>query len=81
MDFFKQPIAVFVENESDIAAFENFTVEDASGPAPAAVAEPVKEEAKAAAPAPVESKSEATTSHGGRVMASPLARVSTLTMK
>lgn len=67
-----------VENESDVAAFENFSIADASSAAApaAAAAEPVKEEAKAA---PVESKpeaTEATSSHGGRVLASPLARVS-----
>lgn len=75
-----QPIAVFVESEEDIAAFENFSVSDISGgePAPAAE-EPKKEEPKkeeSAAPAAAESKSEskATPSHGGRVLASPLAR-------
>ncbi|KAI9357541.1 pyruvate dehydrogenase complex dihydrolipoamide acetyltransferase [Pilaira anomala] len=75
-----QPIAVFVENESDIAAFENFTAADAAGDAPAPAAEePVKEESKSeaapAAPAASgESKSESVASHGGRVLASPLAR-------
>ncbi|CAO3616329.1 unnamed protein product [Mucor hiemalis] len=73
-----QPIAVFVENEEDIAAFENFSVADVAGGAPAAE-EPKKEEPKkeeAAAPVAAESKSEskATASHGGRVLASPLAR-------
>ncbi|KAI7890484.1 pyruvate dehydrogenase complex dihydrolipoamide acetyltransferase [Mucor mucedo] len=74
-----QPIAVLVENESDVAAFENFSLDDAAAPASApaaaepAAAEPVKEEAKTES-APTESKSEATSSHGGRVLASPLAR-------
>ncbi|KAI8077929.1 pyruvate dehydrogenase complex dihydrolipoamide acetyltransferase [Gilbertella persicaria] len=75
-----QPIAIFVEDAADVAAFESFTAADVEGsaPAPAAAAEeePKKEEAKAesAAPAAKSSKSEATASHGGRVFASPLAR-------
>lgn len=75
---FIQPIAVFVEDAADIAAFENFSAADIAGDVPApAAAEPAKEETKSEAPAPVaESKSEATPSHGGRVLASPLARVS-----
>lgn len=76
-----QPICVFVDSEEDIAAFENFSASDIAGSAPAPAAEePKKEESKkeesAAAPTATESKSEskATSSHGGRVMASPLAR-------
>ncbi|CAO3652784.1 unnamed protein product [Mucor fragilis] len=75
-----QPIAVFVEDEADIAAFESFTVADAQGGASAPAAEEApKEEAKseeASAPAAesTKSKSDATPSHGGRVLASPLAR-------
>lgn len=78
-----QPIAVFVEDESDIAAFENFTAADAQGgaPAPAAAEEAPKKETKpeeTSAPAAESSKNEssATPSHSGRVLASPLARVS-----
>ena len=76
-----QPIAIFVEDESDIAAFENFTAADAQGaaPAPAATEEASKEETKSeetSAPAVESSKNEssATLSHSGRVKASPLAR-------
>ncbi|KAK4514472.1 uncharacterized protein ATC70_002069 [Mucor velutinosus] len=75
-----QPIAVFVDDEADIAAFENFTVADVQGgaPAPAAEEAPKKETKSEEAPAPAaessESKSDATPSHGGRVLASPLAR-------
>ncbi|KAF1796933.1 pyruvate dehydrogenase complex dihydrolipoamide acetyltransferase [Mucor lusitanicus] len=75
-----QPIAIFVDDEADVAAFENFTAADVQGGAPAPAAEEApKEEAKSEeAPAPAaqstESKSDATPSHGGRVLASPLAR-------
>jgi len=76
-----QPIAIFVEEESDIAAFESFTVADVAGgtaPAPAKE-EPVKEENKTESAAPAaastESRSATTPSHGGRVLASPLARL------
>ncbi|GAN10621.1 dihydrolipoamide S-acetyltransferase E2, Lat1 [Mucor ambiguus] len=75
-----QPIAIFVDDEADVAAFENFTAADAQGGAPAPAAEEApKEEAKSEeAPAPAaesnKSKSDATPSHGGRVLASPLAR-------
>ncbi|KAI8073777.1 pyruvate dehydrogenase complex dihydrolipoamide acetyltransferase [Thamnidium elegans] len=71
-----QPIAIFVEDAADIAAFENFSAADIAGDAPAPVAaEPAKEETKSETPTPaVESKSEVTPSHGGRVLASPLAR-------
>ncbi|KAL7315742.1 pyruvate dehydrogenase complex dihydrolipoamide acetyltransferase component (E2) [Mucor circinelloides] len=75
-----QPIAIFVDDEADVAAFENFTAADAQGGAPAPAAEEApKEEAKseeAPAPAaePTKSESDATPSHGGRVLASPLAR-------
>ncbi|KAG0189825.1 pyruvate dehydrogenase complex dihydrolipoamide acetyltransferase component (E2) [Apophysomyces sp. BC1034] len=72
-----KPIAVFVEDEADIAAFENFTLDDASsGASPAAASEaskqevtPAKEEKSAApAAAPVSS------ADGDRVKASPFAR-------
>ncbi|KAL9539494.1 hypothetical protein MBANPS3_010223 [Mucor bainieri] len=75
-----QPIAIFVDDEADVAAFENFTAADVQGAAPAPAAEEApKEETKSEeAPAPAaqstESKSDATPSHGGRVLASPLAR-------
>lgn len=75
-----QPIAVFVDDEADIAAFENFSasdVEGAAAPAPAATEEPKKEESKPEAAAPAASSNEsaaATPSHDGRVLASPLAR-------
>ncbi|EFX04802.1 pyruvate dehydrogenase dihydrolipoamide acetyltransferase [Grosmannia clavigera kw1407] len=58
------PIAVFVENTADVAAFANFTLADAGGAAaPAAAAAPAKDSAAAptstptAAPEPEESSS------------------------
>ncbi|KAI8380123.1 pyruvate dehydrogenase complex dihydrolipoamide acetyltransferase [Blakeslea trispora] len=73
-----QPIAIFVEDAADVAAFENFTAADVEGAAPAPAAEEPKKETKEESAAPAASaqsaKSEATTSHGGRVLASPLAR-------
>lgn len=71
------PLAVYVEEEGDVGAFENFTAADAGGaPKPAA---PVKEEApKAAAEAPKATKATSavtkTASPSGRIFASPLAK-------
>lgn len=51
-----QPIAIFVDDESDVEAFKDFTLEDAAPAAPAPTeapkeeAAPVKEEKTAAAP-------------------------------
>ncbi|KAI8990830.1 pyruvate dehydrogenase complex dihydrolipoamide acetyltransferase [Mycotypha africana] len=82
-----QPIAIFVEDEADIAAFENFTVNDIEGgaPAPAASADetPAQDEHKSESQSPASTetssalssgKDEVVSSHGGRVLASPLAR-------
>jgi pyruvate dehydrogenase E2 component (dihydrolipoamide acetyltransferase) len=72
-----QPIAIFVESADDVAAFENFTAADVQGGAPAAEEpkkEEVKEETKTEA-APAKKESEPVASHGGRVLASPLARL------
>ncbi|KAI8090964.1 pyruvate dehydrogenase complex dihydrolipoamide acetyltransferase [Gilbertella persicaria] len=52
-----KPIAVFVEDEADIEAFKDFTLEDVSGAA--AAPEPVKEEPKKEAPVKEEKKQEA----------------------
>ncbi|KAJ4159123.1 uncharacterized protein LMH87_008038 [Akanthomyces muscarius] len=51
------PIAILVEEGTDIAAFEKFTLEDAGGNAQAAA--PKAEESKSDAPAPTESSSPA----------------------
>ncbi|CAO3684126.1 hypothetical protein G6F70_001940 [Rhizopus microsporus] len=72
-----QPIAIFVEEKDDVAAFENFSLSDVSSSAPQAEAAPKEEkkEEKAAPKAePKKAESEAVSSHGGRVLASPLAR-------
>ncbi|EIE81648.1 hypothetical protein G6F46_010829 [Rhizopus delemar] len=71
-----QPIAVFVEDKEDIAAFENFSLADVAGSAPKAEATPEPKEEKKEAPKAEAKKteSEAVASHGGRVFASPLAR-------
>lgn len=74
------PIAVYVEEEADVAAFKDFTVADAGGAkkaapkeeapkkeAPAAPKEEAPKKAAAAAAAPV--------STSGRIFASPLAKV------
>ncbi|KAK6200280.1 dihydrolipoyllysine-residue acetyltransferase component of pyruvate dehydrogenase complex mitochondrial precursor [Scheffersomyces amazonensis] len=76
-----KPIAVYVEDASDVAAFENFTAADAGegeAAAPAPVAEAPKEEAKSAEPAtpaptstPAATKTSAPTT---RIFASPLAK-------
>jgi pyruvate dehydrogenase E2 component (dihydrolipoamide acetyltransferase) len=83
-----KPIGVYVEDQSDVAAFENFSVEDAGAAAPAAPKEatkPPKEEAKSesepVAPAseikstPVESASVAAASSDERIKASPVAKL------
>ena len=62
------PIFVTVEEEEDVAAFANFTVDVAAAPAAAAPAAPAP---AAAASAPV---TVAAAASGGRVFASPLAR-------
>lgn len=75
-----KPIAVYVEEEADVAAFENFTAADAddtSAPAPAQAETP--EEPKKAAPStPTPSASSASsaasTSTTDRILASPLAK-------
>ncbi|KAK6461014.1 dihydrolipoamide acetyltransferase component [Scheffersomyces coipomensis] len=76
-----QPIAVYVEEASDVAAFENFTAADAGEAAPAApVAEEApKEESKpaptpAAAAAPTPSASSTVSAPTTRIFASPLAK-------
>lgn len=77
-----KPIAVYVEEASDVPAFENFTVEDA-GEAPAAPKEeaaeaPKKEEAAPKAEAPksdaAPKTSGASKAPAGRIFASPLAK-------
>lgn len=78
-----KPIAVYVEEEADVAAFKDFTAADAgdsgAAPAPAAAKEEMKEEAKvesapAAKSAPVASAGKKTTATGDRIIASPLAK-------
>ncbi|EDK36052.2 hypothetical protein PGUG_00150 [Meyerozyma guilliermondii ATCC 6260] len=81
-----KPIAVYVEESNDVAAFENFTAEDAGeGEAkPAETKEEPKQESKEeskdtskeskAAPAKSESKSSSTPKPSGRIIASPLAK-------
>lgn len=81
-----KPIAVYVEESNDVAAFENFTAEDAGdGEAkPAESKEEPKQESKEeskdtskeskAAPAKSESKSSSTPKPSGRIFASPLAK-------
>lgn len=52
-----KPIAIFVEEEEDVAAFKDFTLDDVAGAAPAAPAaaeEPKKEEPKQEEPKKVE---------------------------
>lgn len=80
------PVLVFVEDEGDVAAFKDFTAEDAKGGG-APKAAPKKEESKQAAPeakpapkqeAPKEQPQQAalrpSKPSGGRVVASPYAR-------
>ncbi|KAI8099728.1 pyruvate dehydrogenase complex dihydrolipoamide acetyltransferase [Halteromyces radiatus] len=70
-----KPIAVLVEDKDDVAAFENFTVDDieSAGAATPAPATPAKEEApKEEAAAPVQQETSAPS--GGNVKASPYAK-------
>ncbi len=77
-------IGVYVEDEGDVAAFADFSAEDAGGaPEPAAAEkaskdEPKTETAPAEAPAPKKSEAPAASkpapSTGGRIIASPLAK-------
>ncbi|KAI9484044.1 MAG: pyruvate dehydrogenase complex dihydrolipoamide acetyltransferase [Benjaminiella poitrasii] len=73
-----QPIAIFVEDAADVAAFENFSISDIQGstPATATSEEPKAEESKSESTAPATNKEDSApvASHGGRVLASPLAR-------
>ncbi|KTA98065.1 Dihydrolipoyllysine-residue acetyltransferase [Nakaseomyces glabratus] len=79
-----RPIAVYVEDEADVAAFKDFTVEDAGGSqsssAPAAEEqkeEPKKEEVKEEKSEKKAAKSNSTPSSvasGDRIIASPLAK-------
>ncbi|KAJ2334937.1 pyruvate dehydrogenase complex dihydrolipoamide acetyltransferase component (E2) [Coemansia sp. RSA 2681] len=71
------PVAIIVENEADVAAFADFSLDQAgSAPAPAAAAPAsapaaAKEETSAAAPAAQEAQKAA---DGDRIFASPLAK-------
>lgn len=76
-----QPIAVYVENEGDVAAFADFTAADAgSAPAPAKSEEAPKEEKEEAKEEPKEAssapktQSESKSAPTDRVFASPLAK-------
>ncbi|KAJ1797786.1 pyruvate dehydrogenase complex dihydrolipoamide acetyltransferase component (E2) [Coemansia sp. RSA 2399] len=69
------PVAIIVENESDVAAFADYSADQAKSPAAPAAQE------SAAAPAEVETKKpaaakkqDAPSSDGGRVFASPMAK-------
>ncbi|KAJ2855417.1 pyruvate dehydrogenase complex dihydrolipoamide acetyltransferase component (E2), partial [Coemansia erecta] len=69
------PVAIIVENESDVAAFADYSVDQAKAPAAPAAQE------SAAAPAEAETKKpaaaekqDAPSSDGGRIFASPLAK-------
>ncbi|KAF5099050.1 hypothetical protein D0Z00_001810 [Geotrichum galactomycetum] len=84
-----QPIGVYVEDQNDVAAFENFSVEDADVAAPAAPKEadnpPKEEEAKSESESvasetkttPVESASAtaASSDESERIKASPVAKL------
>lgn len=78
-----KPIAVYVEESGDVAAFENFTAEDAGeGPAPPAQEEakeepkeePKKEEEAPQKPAATAKDSTPSKAPAGRIFASPLAK-------
>ncbi|KAL6931063.1 probable Dihydrolipoyllysine-residue acetyltransferase component of pyruvate dehydrogenase complex, mitochondrial [Hanseniaspora guilliermondii] len=73
------PIAVYVEEEADVAAFKDFTVADAGSKKEAPKEEaPKKEAPKEEAPkkeAPVKKAASAPVSTSGRIFASPLAKV------
>lgn len=80
-----KPIAVYVEDADDVAAFKDFTIEDAGGSsqaaaAPAAEEKAKTEEVKAEVKSEPKSGSKAKTtaapvSSGDRIIASPLAKV------
>ncbi|TID18168.1 hypothetical protein CANINC_003909 [Pichia inconspicua] len=84
-----KPIAVYVEDEADVAAFENFTAADADdtsapSPAPAAAETPAEDKKSTPPPPPSNSTSSAkqaaqssapsTTTTTDRIIASPLAK-------
>lgn len=78
-----KPIAVYVEESGDVAAFENFTAEDAGeGPAPPAQEEakeepkeePKKEDEAPQKPAATAKDSTPSKAPAGRIFASPLAK-------
>ncbi|CDK29435.1 unnamed protein product [Kuraishia capsulata CBS 1993] len=74
-----KPIAVYVENKDDVAAFADFTVEDAgeTGAAPAAAPEAPKEEKKetaSAAPAAPAATPKSSSGSVDRILASPIAK-------
>lgn len=76
-----KPIAVYVEDKSDVAAFADFTAEDAGGSAAPAKAEAPKEEApakeeapKAAAAAPKAAAASSSAAPTDRIFASPRAK-------
>lgn len=75
-----KPIAVYVEEKDDIAAFKDFTAADAgsgsAAPAPAeAKEEPAAPEAAPEAAAPAATKTVATVAVGDRIIASPKAKM------
>lgn len=79
-----KPIGVYVEEEGDVAAFADFTVEDAGAPAAAAPAAPAppkeeaapKEETKAAPATPTTAATPAKSdSSDTRIKASPIAKL------
>ncbi|GME74818.1 unnamed protein product [Ambrosiozyma monospora] len=75
-----KPIAVYVEEEGDVAAFKDFTAADAGeAPAPAAAEEKAPEPEKAAEPAaesaaPAPAAKSSGSAPAGRIFASPLAK-------
>lgn len=80
-----KPIGVYVEDEADVSAFADFTLEDAGGSAaPAPAKEAPKEEtketkeaapAKEDKPASTEKKTQASSEPTGRIIASPVAKM------
>ncbi|CAI8491457.1 unnamed protein product [Hanseniaspora opuntiae] len=73
------PIAVYVEEEADVAAFKDFTVADAGvkkeAPKEEAPKKEAPKEAPASTPAPAKKAASAPVSTSGRIFASPLAKV------
>lgn len=73
------PIAVYVEEEADVAAFKDFTVSDAGvkkeAPKEEAPKKEAPKEAPASTPAPAKKAASAPVSTSGRIFASPLAKV------